>query len=204
MSRSTRSVSTINRATIGPLAKRHPFGVWLLRRADSGPRSDDGWAKAQPAVVLILERLSKWGHGFKAHPTDWEKPGIKPRPLWFTRHMLPETLFSCLWLCSLAVLAGWVYVFCGFMSRSTRRLTGFKASKKTGQQLKVSSDRLRQAGSRTCDPCFTRHRFIRYVILFCGFPGYKPVPPGWFKSCWFYVGNTRRLTERSRESILRP
>ena len=114
MSRSTRSVSTINRATIGPLAKRHPFGVWLLRRADSGPRSDDGWAKAQPAVVLILERLSKWGHGFKAHPTDWEKPGIKPRPLWFTRHMLPETLFSCLWLCSLAVLAGWVYVFLWF------------------------------------------------------------------------------------------
>ena len=32
--------------------------------------------------------------------------------------------------------------------------------------------------------------------LFCGFPGYKPVPPGWFKIvCWFYVGNTQRLTE---------
>ena len=32
--------------------------------------------------------------------------------------------------------------------------------------------------------------------LFCGFPGYKPVPPGWFKIvCWFYVGNTERLTE---------
>ena len=32
--------------------------------------------------------------------------------------------------------------------------------------------------------------------LFCGFPGYKPVPPGWFKIvCWFYVGNTQRRTE---------
>ena len=31
---------------------------------------------------------------------------------------------------------------------------------------------------------------------FCGFPGYKPVPPGWFKIvCLFYVGNTQRLTE---------
>ena len=51
------------------------------------------------------------------------------------------------------VLAGWVYAFCGSMSRNSRR-------------------------------------------LFCGFPGYKPVPPGWFKIvCWFYVGNTQRLTE---------
>ena len=81
MSRSTRLVSTINRATIGPLAKRHPNGVSLLRRADSGPRLDDGWAKAQPAVVLISKRLRKRGHGFKSHPTDWEKPGIKPGPL---------------------------------------------------------------------------------------------------------------------------
>ena len=32
--------------------------------------------------------------------------------------------------------------------------------------------------------------------LFCGFPGYRPVPPGWFKIvCWFYVMNTQRLTE---------
>ena len=33
-------------------------------------------------------------------------------------------------------------------------------------------------------------------LLFCGFPGYKPVPPGWFKIvCWFYVGNTQMLTK---------
>ena len=32
--------------------------------------------------------------------------------------------------------------------------------------------------------------------LFCGFPGYKPVRPGWFEIvCWFFVGNTQRLTE---------
>ena len=34
------------------------------------------------------------------------------------------------------------------------------------------------------------------VLTFCGFPGYKPVPPGWFKICvGFYNGNTQRLTE---------
>ena len=32
--------------------------------------------------------------------------------------------------------------------------------------------------------------------LFCGFPVYKPVPPGQFQIvCWFYAGNTQRLTE---------
>ena len=70
ISRSTRLVSTINQATIGLLAKRHPNGGLLLRRADSGLKLDDGWAKAQPAVVLILKRLRKRGHGFKSHPTD--------------------------------------------------------------------------------------------------------------------------------------
>ena len=80
MSRSTRLVSTINRAIIGPLAKRHRNGVLLLRRAISGPRLDNGWAKAQPAVVLILKRFRKRGQGFKSHPTDWEKPGTKLGP----------------------------------------------------------------------------------------------------------------------------
>ena len=75
---------------------------------------------------------------------------------------------------------------------STGSCSGFKASQKTGQQqLKVSTDRLGEAGNRTCDPWFTRQK-----KLFCGFPGYKPVPPGWFKIvCWFFVGNTQRLTE---------
>ena len=30
-----------------------------MQRADSGLRLDDGWAKAQPAVVPILKRLKK-------------------------------------------------------------------------------------------------------------------------------------------------
>ena len=44
---------------------------------------------------------------------------------------------------------------------STGSGSGFKASQKTGQWLKVSSDRLGEAGNRTCDP--TRHRFIPYT-----------------------------------------
>ena len=34
--------------------------------------------KAQPAVVLVLKRLRRWGNGLKSHPTDWEKPGSEP------------------------------------------------------------------------------------------------------------------------------
>ena len=34
--------------------------------------------KAQPAVVLVLKRLRRRGHGLKSHPTDWEMPGIEP------------------------------------------------------------------------------------------------------------------------------
>ena len=90
MSRSTRPVGTINQATIGPLAKHHPNGVSLLRRIDSDPRLDDGWAKVQPTVVLVLKRLRRRGHGFKSHLTDWEKPGIEPGAPWFTRQRLPE------------------------------------------------------------------------------------------------------------------
>ena len=48
---------------------------------------------------------------------------------------------------------------------STGSGSGFKASQKTGQLLKVSSDRLGEAGNRTCSPWFTRHtcRFIPYT-----------------------------------------
>ena len=46
---------------------------------------------------------------------------------------------------------------------STGSGSGFKASQKTGQRLKVSSVRLGEAGNRTCDPWFTRHRFIPYT-----------------------------------------
>ena len=33
--------------------------------------------KAQPAEVLVLNRLRRWGNGLKSLPTDWEKPGIE-------------------------------------------------------------------------------------------------------------------------------
>ena len=46
---------------------------------------------------------------------------------------------------------------------STGSGSGFKASQKTTQLLKVSSDRLGEAGNRTCNPWFTRHRFIPYT-----------------------------------------
>ena len=39
---------------------------------------------------------------------------------------------------------------------STGSDSGFKASQKTGQWLKVSSDRLGEAGNQTCNPWFTR------------------------------------------------
>ena len=46
---------------------------------------------------------------------------------------------------------------------STGSSSGLKASQKTGQQLKVSSDRLGEAGNQTCDPWFSKHRFIPYT-----------------------------------------
>ena len=45
----------------------------------------------------------------------------------------------------------------------------FKASQKRRPRLKVSSDRLREAGNRTCDPWFTRHRFIPYTTAASSF-----------------------------------
>ena len=30
------------------------------------------------AVGLVLKGLRRRGHSLKSHPTDWEKPGIKP------------------------------------------------------------------------------------------------------------------------------
>ena len=46
---------------------------------------------------------------------------------------------------------------------STGSGSGFKASQRMGQRFKVSSDRLGEAGNRTCDPWFTRHRVIPYT-----------------------------------------
>ena len=60
---------------------------------------------------------------------------------------------------------------------STGSGSGFKASQKTGQRLKVSSDRLGEAGNRTCDlynfyrlwPCSLAVPVLaRWVYAFCG------------------------------------
>ena len=48
---------------------------------------------------------------------------------------------------------------------STSSGSGFKASQKTGQRLKVSSDRLGEAKNRTCYPWFTSHRFMTSQTL---------------------------------------
>ena len=48
---------------------------------------------------------------------------------------------------------------------STGSGSGFKACQKMGQWLKVSSDRLGEADNRTCDPWFTRHRFIPFIAI---------------------------------------
>ena len=72
---------------------------------------------------------------------------------------------------------------------STGSGSGFKASQKTGQRLKVSSDRLGEAGNRTCDPCvYPLHLFVAFL----GINQFRRV--GLRYVCWFYVGNTQRLT----------
>ena len=57
-----------------------------------------------------------------------------------------------------------VVIYPGAPEGSTRSGSSFIASQKTGPQLKVSSDRLGEAGNRTYDPCFTRHRLIPYTM----------------------------------------
>ena len=139
MSRSTRTVSTISRATFGPLGKGHPNVVSLLRRVDSCPRFYYGWAKVQPAVVLILKRLRKRDHCFKPHMTDMrtQESNTGPPDLQGIGYRRRNSLVCgrVSWL--LHVLAGWVYGFQGasdaqpavvlVLKRLRRRDHGFKS-----------------------------------------------------------------------------
>ena len=87
---------------------------------------------------------------------------------------------------------------------STGSGSGFKASQKTGQRLKVSSDRLGEAGNRTCDP------------FFCGFPWVETSTAGRvYDLCVYYMTGAPEgspkvvlcgfmVLWRSRESNLRP
>ena len=66
---------------------------------------------------------------------------------------------------------------------STRSGSGFKASQKTGQRLKVSSDRTGEAGIRTCDPWLTRPK-----QLFVAFPWVETSTGlGGFMICVFII-----------------
>ena len=118
--------------------------------------------KAQPAVVLVLKRLRGRGNGLKSHPTDWEKPGIEPATpglqgialIHYTTGASPFSRKPLMYFCG---RVPWLYQYWpgGFMlfvvlcpgtpEGSTGSGSGFKASQKTGQRLKVSSDRLGEA-----------------------------------------------------------
>ena len=78
-----------------------------------------------------------------------------------TNHLLHCPFISKYYFCG---RVPWLYQYWpgGFMlfvvlcpgtpEGSTGSGSGFKASQKTGQRLKVSSDRLGEAGNQTCDP----------------------------------------------------
>ena len=93
-------------------------------------------------MVLILWCLRKRGHGFKSHPTDWEKPEIKPRAPGL-QGICYQRRYSLVcgrepWL--LPVLVACIYVFVvlfpGAPEGSTDSGSGFKASQRTGHGFK--------------------------------------------------------------------
>ena len=96
--------------------------------------------------------------------------------LWFYVQELPKAQLAAVSFCLFVRgRVPWLYQYWpgGFMlfvvlcagtpEGSTGSGSGFKASQKMGQRLKVSSDRLGEAENQTCDPWFTRHRFIPYT-----------------------------------------
>ena len=108
--------------------------------------------EAQPAVVLVLKRLRRRGKWLEVSSDRLGELGIIVcgRVPWLYQNW-PGGFMVSVVLCP------------GTPKGSTGSGSGFKASQKTGQRLKVSSDRLGEAGNRTCDPWFTRHRFIPYT-----------------------------------------
>ena len=113
------------------------------------------------SIMLFIERLKSNGlfitlkksmrtHVCKGHMYD------KTIMHWYV--LLVAVFLGCT---STGRVGIWFVVFClGAPEGSTGSVSGFKASQKTRQRLKVSSDSLREAGNRTCDPWFTRYRFI--------------------------------------------
>ena len=108
--------------------------------------------EAQPAVVLVLKHLRRRSKWLEVSSDRLEELGIVVcgSVPWLYQYW-PDGFMLFVVLCP------------GTPEGSTGSGSGFKASQKTGQWLKVSSDRLGEAGNRTCDPWFTRHRFIPYT-----------------------------------------
>ena len=98
--------------------------------------------EALPAVVLVLKRLLQ--------QTGRNRNCFCGHVPWLNQYW-PGGFMVFVVLCP------------GIPEGSTGCGSGFKASQKTGQRFKVSSDRLGEAGNGTCDPWFTRHRFIPYT-----------------------------------------
>ena len=102
------------------------------------------YPQAHPAVVLVQTVFIRLGQGLKSHPKDWESPGV---------HYTPINI--CLWP-FFGCNQHWARGFMSFMSGSTGRHTGigigFKASQKTGQRIKVRSDRSGEQGIKLGTP----------------------------------------------------
>ena len=168
-------------SNLRPLVTRYFFVAFLGIKQFSRVGLDLCWF-----YVGNTQRLTESGFmekpGIKPAAPGLQGIGLSPTPRW---HLLFVAVFLG---CTSTGFMFFVVLCPGTPEGSNGSGSGFKASQKMGQRLRVSSDRLGKVRNRTCDPWFTRHRFIPYTTAasskpFCGFPGYKPVPPGWFKIC---------------------
>ena len=103
--------------------------------------------KAQPAVVLLLKRLRRWGNGLESHPTDWEKPGIEPAY---------NTVFVAVFLgCTSTGLVGlcfvWFYVQ-ELPKAQPAVVLVLKRFRRRGNGLKSHPTDSGEAGYQTCYP----------------------------------------------------
>ena len=104
--------------------------------------------EAQPAVVLVLKRLRRRGKWLEVSSDRLGELGIIfcGRVPWLYQYW-PGGFMVFVVLCP------------GTPEGSTGSGSGFKASQKTGQRLKVSSDRLGEA-----DDTFKRFRFSMHIL----------------------------------------
>ena len=98
--------------------------------------------KAQPAVVLVLNCLRRWGHGLKSPQTDWEKPGIEP-----TTPGLQD-----------------IHLFVAFLGINQFRRVGLRYVLVLRREHPKTHRKwfYGEAGNQTC-AWFTRHRLIPYT-----------------------------------------